>query len=82
MRLIACIAVGVVLGNLLWELLLEAAHLAGRVATRTIIDAARLSASRSQSTPAVQPIARVESEESSGRNVEFLEAAVRKERAS
>ena len=81
MRLIVCIAAGIVLGNLAWEFLLEAAHLTGRMVTRAIITAARRAADRVQSTPAVRPIASVEKEESSGRNVEFLEDAVR-QRAS
>ena len=81
MRLIFSIAAGIVLGNLAWEFLLEAAHLTGRMVTRAIITAARRAAERVQSTPAVQPIARVEREESDGRNVEFLNDAVR-ERAS
>ena len=82
MRLIFSIAAGIVLGNLAWEFLLYAAHETGRMATRAIITAARRAAERVQSTPAVQPIASVEREERSGRNVEFLESAVRKQRAS
>jgi len=82
MRLIFSIAAGIVLGNLAWEFLQIVAHQAGRIVTRMIIDAAQRTASRPQSTPAVQPIASVEREESSGRNVEFLESAIRKQRAS
>jgi hypothetical protein len=68
MRLIAIIAAGIVLGNLAWEFLLEAAHLTGRMVTKTIIDAARRSASRPQQ---VQPVT---SDENDGHNIEFLAA--------
>jgi hypothetical protein len=74
-RLIACIAEGIVLGNLAWEFLLSGAHMAGRMVTKTIIDAARRSASRPRQ---VQPIT---SDENDGHNIQFLTAQAR-ERAS